>query len=87
MGRGPSLGGDQVNQVQDKTDSKKASFEDDICHLYCTDCWPDPANVGVALCGTDLSGHEYKPNAPLESVCAMCAEILEEPCFKCGGYN
>lgn len=73
-----------MNQVKDETDSKKSEFEEDIVHFFCEVCWPDPEKAEVALCGTSLIGHDFAPDAPDESACAMCVEVNFKPCFKCG---
>lgn len=47
---------------------------DELDHLYC--CDPD-----LALCGTDISGHE---DNDADGTCVVCLDLEFAPCRLCG---
>jgi hypothetical protein len=52
--------------------------ESDLCHFFCTDCYPDDEYV-IAFCGTDISGDEEDALFDDEADCVVCLDIRDCP--------
>lgn len=50
---------------------------DDPGHFVCEECSPDKA-----LCGTDVSGHEWDDGCLVD--CVVCLDLEDVPCPTCG---
>lgn len=65
----------------EKLDSSTDDTEMD--HWYCETCNPDPDLHCIAFCGTDVTDQAYGFSDD-NVQCAVCEELVDLPCGKCG---
>lgn len=53
-----------------------AGMGDDLNHITCV------CDDNLALCGTDVTYHEWVATA--EVTCVVCRDLEDEPCPRCG---
>lgn len=64
---------------------EQGSDDDELDHLFCIACYPEPDVYCISLCGEDVTAQEEGPDWGLRNpVCVVCDHLSKFACANCG---